>query len=78
MHQRSDEAEHGEPEVHHEPMGRHRIVLFLGNTLVPAGSSGESDTVIVPTVGFDYSYWVSRKLGFGVAADFEPRSAKFA
>jgi hypothetical protein len=71
LHQGSQHVERAEPEAHHEPMGRHRVVLFLGNTLVPAGSSRESDTVIVPTVGFDYSYWASRKLGFGVAADFE-------
>ena len=56
---------------HHEPMGRHRVVLFMGNTLIPKSSAGESTDILVPTFGVDYSYWVSPKFGFGVGADFE-------
>ena len=82
-HQEHEQAEHegqhqaeggddgGHDGAHHEPMGRHRFVIFTGNTFVPAGTTAESQNLVVPTFGIDYSYWPSRKFGFGVAADIE-------
>jgi hypothetical protein len=65
-------AAHGDADSgHHEPMGRHRFLIFTGNTFVPAGTTSESQALLVPTFGIDYSYWFSRKFGLGVAADIE-------
>jgi hypothetical protein len=57
-----------------EPLKRHQIALFTGYTWVPKGDPHEGDsegTVIAPTVGIDYSFWISHKFGVGLYNDFE-------
>jgi len=69
-------AEHGESEDagEHEsgPFKRHRIAFLTGNTIVPSGGENEDriGTVLVPTIGIDYEYWLSRKVAIGWYNDF--------
>jgi hypothetical protein len=57
-----------------EPLKRHQLSLFTGYTWVPKGDPHEGNpegTVIVPTIGIDYSFWISHKVGIGLYNDFE-------
>ncbi|UCC83891.1 MAG: hypothetical protein JSW46_02855 [Gemmatimonadota bacterium] len=58
----------------HEPLKRHKLALFVGYTWVPTGDPHEADsrgTVIAPTVGIDYSFWISHKVGVGLVNEVE-------
>jgi len=57
-----------------EPLKRHSLALFTGYTWVPKGDPHEGDpegTVIAPTIGIDYSFWISHKFAVGLYNDFE-------
>lgn len=58
----------------HEPLKRHKLALFVGYTWVPTGDPHEGDskgTVIAPTVGIDYSFWISHRVGVGLTNELE-------
>ena len=63
-------AQEGEAETH-EPLRRHHVTLFTGYTWVPQGETEGTSVVIVPTIGIDYTYWVSHAFALGVVNDFE-------
>ena len=57
-----------------EPLKRHQFALFTGYTWVPKGDPHEGDpegTVVVPTIGIDYNFWISHKVAVGLHNDFE-------
>lgn len=67
-------AQEHEEHEQQEPLKRHQLALFVGYTWVPKGNSHEGDsegTVIAPTIGIDYSFWISHKVGVGLYNDFE-------
>ncbi len=54
-----------------EPLMRHHLTFFTGFTWVPQGETEKSDVLIVPTIGIDYTYWISHRVGIGIINDFE-------
>jgi hypothetical protein len=67
-------AQEHEEHEEHAALKRHSLALFTGYTCVPKGNSHEGDpegTVIAPTIGIDYSFWISHKVGVGLYNDFE-------
>jgi hypothetical protein len=67
-------AQEHEEAGEHEALKRHQLALFTGYTWVPKGDPHEGDpegTVIAPTIGIDYSFWISHKFGVGLYNDFE-------
>lgn len=59
------EAEAGE--IESGPFGRHRVAIFTGYGIVPSGGENEEriGTVVVPTLAFDYGYWLNRRFALG-------------
>ena len=67
-------AQQHEEHQEHEALKRHQLALFTGYTWVPKGNPHEGDpegTVIAPTIGIDYSFWISHKWGVGLYNDLE-------
>jgi hypothetical protein len=67
-------AQQHEERGEHEPLRRHQLAAFTGFTWVPKGEPHEGDpqgTVIVPTLGIDYSFWITHRFGVGLYNDFE-------
>jgi len=66
-----DHNEH--EEVHdHEKLYPHTLALFVGYTFIPKSiSSGEKQTLVVPTLGLDYIYKFNHKIGLSLQNDLE-------
>ncbi len=57
-----------------EAFRRHQLATFTGYGWVPQGDPHEGDpdgTVIVPTLGIDYNFWISHKFAVGFYNDFQ-------
>jgi hypothetical protein len=60
-----------EEENESESFARHRITLMMANSHIPAADNvnGDRFVFIVPTWGFNYDYWFSRRFGLGLHND---------
>jgi len=49
---------------------RHSISIGVSNSFIPNTiKNSENNVLIVPTVGFNYDYWLSEKWGIGIHSD---------
>jgi hypothetical protein len=63
----AQEEEHHSPAEHHS-IKRHRVGIFLGNALIHGvknSQTGKEQYVLAPTVGLDYTYFLSHKWAIG-------------
>jgi len=66
-----DHNEHEEV-PNHEKLYPHTLALFVGYTFIPKSiSSGEKQTIVVPTLGLDYIYKINHKIGLSLQNDIE-------
>ncbi|MBB3697596.1 hypothetical protein KMW28_05380 [Flammeovirga yaeyamensis] len=61
--------EHHEAEQHHEKKCRSKVSFYMGYTAIPQAIN--HDALIVPTIGFDYSYRLNKKFSIGIVNDLE-------
>lgn len=54
----------------------HRLAIVMGQTHIPAGVSEslQNKELFVPSVGFDYQYWIGERFGIGLVNDLEMAS----
>jgi hypothetical protein len=75
-------AQHSETPAHqnedshhaeHESLKRHKAAVTFGLTHIPDGfeEEGESGDVYVPTIGFDFFYFINHKWSLSFVADLE-------
>ncbi|WP_228850396.1 hypothetical protein [Aegicerativicinus sediminis] len=61
-------------EEEQETLKRHKLALYLGSSLVPEGRSlgtNENVTLLAPTFGFSYEYWIAERWAIGTYNDIE-------
>ncbi len=61
-------AQENSHELDNITLKRHKIGLFLGNTLIHEvrnTQTGKEQYVLAPTFGIDYEYWISHKWAIG-------------
>ena len=51
-----------------EVLQKHRLTILMANAFIPAADDieGQSNFFIVPAWGFNYDYWISRKIALGI------------
>jgi hypothetical protein len=67
------QAQEDEKHQEYEQFKHHRLALVISHTHVPKAfqSSTGSNTVIVPSWGLNYEYWLNRKFAIGLHSDME-------
>ncbi|OHX66369.1 hypothetical protein [Flammeovirga pacifica] len=56
-------------EHHKEEKGKSKIAFYMGYTAIPQAIN--HDVLIVPTIGFDYTYRLNNKFSIGLVNDLE-------
>ncbi|MGB5323045.1 hypothetical protein [Lutimonas sp.] len=56
-----------------EKLKHHHVVLTIGHSHIPSGSSvsGSSDFILIPTWGFSYEYIFTERIALGLKSDLE-------
>ena len=60
-------------ETHEEEFKKYKVALALGMTNIPSGfeEGDEEKSVFVPSIGFDFFYYLNHKWSLGFVADLE-------
>ena len=48
-----------------------RVALALGHAYIPQALSGNTNFLIIPTIGAEVQYWFNHKWGFSIKSDIE-------